>query len=102
MAIFGGNTQQVIIYQSQAKLAALRNALDDVVNFYLWLTAYANSDLVAAGFSSADASALLAAFADGNALCQIYRTGLPPGTYPQPPSAYVYAASQRTIIGPLG
>ena len=48
----------------------------------------------------ADAQSVLSALADANALRQIYETGLPPATYPQPPQAYVYAASQRQVIGP--
>jgi hypothetical protein len=101
MAVFGGITQAYVTNNAQSKLAALRNALDDAENFYLWLSAYSQADLVNLGFSSADAQAILSAAADANALVQLYRTGLPPGTYPQPASAYVYATSQRVIIGPL-
>jgi hypothetical protein len=102
MAIFtSGITQAYVTNNAQAKLAALRNALEDVENFYEWLSAYAESDLETMGFTTADATAIFTAFADANALYQIYTTGLPPGTYPQPASAYVYAASQRVIIGPL-
>jgi hypothetical protein len=101
VAVFGGITQSVVTNNAQQKLANLRNALDDCEGMYLWLSAYSSTDLVNMGFSSGDATDILTAFADANALYQIYSTGLPPGTYPQPSSAYVYAASQRVIIGPL-
>ena len=102
MAIFAaGITQQYVTNNAQAKLAALRKALRDCEDFYLWLSAYAQSDLVNLGFSAADASDIFSAAADANALYQIYVTGLPPGTYPQPASAYIYGASQRVVIGPL-
>lgn len=98
-----GITEAYIVNNAQAKLAALRNALEDCENFYLWLIANSQSDLEAAPISmdTASTSALFTAFADANALYQIYATGLPPSTYPQPASAYVYATSQRVIIGPL-
>ena len=101
MAIFGGITQAYVTNNAQSKLAALRNALDDAENFYLWLSAYSASDLETLGFSATDANDILSAATDANALVQLYRTGLPPGSYPQPGSAYVYAASQRIVIGPL-
>lgn len=95
------NTQQVIAAQAQNRLQQLRNALVSVEQFYQWLSAYSQSDLVSAGFSAADATDILNAFADANALYQIYTTGQPPGTYPQASSAYVYAASQRVVVGPI-
>jgi hypothetical protein len=98
-----GITQQYIVNNAQAKLAALRRALEDVADFYAWLSAYAVADLEAAPVSmdAVSAQAVFNAFADAHALSQVYLTGLPPGTYPQPGSAYVYATSQRVIIGPL-
>lgn len=102
MAIFGGISQAYITNNAQAKLSALRNALIDAEQMYLWLSQYANADLVALGFASADATDILSAFADANALYQIYMTGQAPGTYPQVTGTpYIYAASQRTVIGPL-
>ena len=44
--------------------------------------------------------AVILTIACANALAQLYSTGLPPASYPQPPSAYVYGASQRQVIGP--
>lgn len=84
----------------QGKLVTLRNALEAVADLHGWSSGIAASDLVSLGFSQADANTLLAAIADANAVAQIYSTGLPPSTYPQPGSAYVYAASQRQVIGP--
>jgi hypothetical protein len=98
-----GITQAYIVNNAQAKLATLRNALEDVENFYQWLITNAQTDIEASPISmdTASTSALFTAFADANAMYQIYSTGLPPGTYPQPTSAYTYATSQRVIIGPL-
>lgn len=98
-----GITSAYVVNNAQAKLRALRQALHDVQDFYSWLSAYAASDLEASPVSmdTVSAPALFSAMADANALAQIYLTGLPPGTYPQPTSAYVYANSQRVVMGPL-
>lgn len=96
----GQMTAQGIINSVQSKLANLQNALQAAADTYGWLSAYAVADLEAVGLGAADAQDLLTAAADANALAQINLTGLPPGSYPQPPSDYVYAASQRLIIGP--
>lgn len=98
-----GVTQQFIVNNAQSKLANLRNALVACEQFYLWLSGLSAADLEAAPISldATSATALLSAFADANALYQIFTTGLPPGSYPQPASAYVYGNSQRVIIGPL-
>jgi hypothetical protein len=102
VAIF--NVQAVqqgpLVQAVQSRLVTLRNALDAAVQLQGWASAVAVTDLEGIGFTAADAQALLSAIADANALAQIYLTGLPPSTYPQPASAYVYAASQRAIIGP--
>jgi hypothetical protein len=98
-----GITEAYIVSNAQNKLAALRDALIGCEQFYQWLSVYAQSDLQAAPISmdTASTGSLFSAFADANALYQIYTTGLPPGTYPQPASAYTYATSQRVVIGPL-
>jgi farnesyl diphosphate synthase len=44
--------------------------------------------------------AVRSAVADAHAEYQLYATGTVPGSYPQPASAYVYAASQVRVIGP--
>lgn len=90
--VIAGNVQQ--------RLVALRSALMNAQELFGWSSSVTQADLVSAGFSSADASTLLSAIADANALASIYATGVPPATYPQPASAYVYAASQRQVIGP--
>lgn len=98
-----GITQAYVVNNAQQKLAALRDALTQCEQFYQWLSAYAATDLEAAPISldSVSAPAIFAAFADANALYQIYTTGQAPGSYPQVTGPYVYAASQRVIIGPL-
>ena len=100
MAIYGQLTEAQINQLITQKLIALRDAMDAVRDLYVWTSGLANADLVAAGFASSDAGDILAACSDANALAQIYETGLPPGSYPQPSSAYVYGASQAVVIGP--
>jgi hypothetical protein len=82
-----------------AKLVALRTALEAVNDLQGWASGVAVTDLEGIGFSDTDASALLSAIADAGALYSIYATGQPPDTYPQAASAYVYAASQRQVMG---
>jgi hypothetical protein len=82
------------------KLQALRDALNDCAGFYAWIAGVQQSELETLGLAQADAQALQTAFADANALADFYSTGLPPSSYPQPASSYVYGASQRQIIGP--
>lgn len=103
MAIFAaGITEAYVVNNAQARLSALRRALQDCANMQAWLAGIAQADLVALGFSAADATALLSAMADASALNQVYATGQAPATYPQVTGTpYVYAASQRAIMGPL-
>lgn len=98
-----GITAAYIVNNAQSKLAALRDALIDCEQFYLWLSQYAASDIEAAPVSmdATSATALFSAFADANAMYQVYTTGQAPGTYPQVTGPYNYSASQRVIIGPL-
>ena len=99
--MFGtGLTQAQMLATIQGKLISLRNALEGVQALYGWSSGLSAADLEGIGFSPADAGALLSAMADANALAQIYAAGQPPSTYPQAASAYVYAASQRQVIGP--
>lgn len=102
MAVFNSSqfNTGVVAGSVQQKLIALRNALVSVQELYGWSSGVSAADLEAIGFSAADANALLSAVADANALAQIYTTGQPPNTYPQAASAYVYASSQRQVIGP--
>ena len=97
MAIFGGITQAFITNNAQSRLAVLRRALEDCADFHAWLSAYADTDLVAAGFAQADADAILSAFADANELAVLYNGGVL-GTYTLP---YNFSASSRIVIGPL-
>ena len=98
-----GITEAYIVNNAQNKLDQLRDALIACEQFFLWLKAYAAADLEAAPISmdAASAVALFSAFADADAMYQIYTTGQAPATYPQVTGPYVYAASQRVIIGPL-
>lgn len=95
-----GLTQAQLLSQVQQSLIALRNAINVVGNFESWASGISAADLTPLGFSTADANTLLSAIADAAAVAQLYKTGLPPSTYPQPASAYVYAASQTRVIGP--
>jgi len=95
-----GLTQPQLLANVQTKLLQLRNALESAADLQAWASGIAATDLEALNFTASDAAALLSAIADAGALASIYNTGLPPGTYPQPASAYVYGASQRNVIGP--
>jgi hypothetical protein len=99
MAIVTGGvvTQQVVMSNAQALLVAHRNALEACGDFHSWLSAYAQADLVALGFSSGDAQAILNAFADANEEAVLH-TGGGLGTYTLP---FNFSASQNAVIGPI-
>lgn len=98
MPVFGGITQAYIVNNAQAKLAALRRALEDCENFYQWLSAYSLPDLEAAplGMAAADAQDILNAFADAHGMYVLYTGGTPAAQLP-----YNFGASQRAVTGPL-
>lgn len=100
--ILSSITAAQILQQAQTVLLNLRRSAEAAADLEGWLSGISLSDLTNAGvgFSEGDAQAILTAVADANAIAQIYRTGLPPGSYPQPAQAYVYAASQQIVIGP--
>lgn len=101
MAVTTGLSQAQVQALIIAKLLAHRNALDAIMDLYRWTSGLAASDLAtAAGLSTADANAYLAAVADANAEASLHFNGLPPGTYPQPPVSYPYGASQAQVTGP--
>lgn len=102
MSIFNSSqlTAAVVAGNVQQRLIALRSALEGVQDLAGWSSGVSAADLEAIGFSAADAATLLSAIADAAALADIYATGLPPSSYPQPASAYVYANSQRAVVGP--
>lgn len=81
-------------------LLDLRNVLARLKERYRWTSSVALSDIEGLGIDLVTAQDLLTAVTDANALAQIYDTGLPPGSYPQPASAYPYGASQRAFLGP--
>lgn len=84
----------------QNLLRAHMLALEALADLYAASSGWALADLEAVGFTPADAAAYQAAVADAHAEYLIHTTGLPPGTYPQPASAYVYGASQAAVLGP--
>src|SRR5690348_3829278 len=97
----GGNLNAGVIWnQAVAALKEHRRALEVVNDLYAWSSGVSAADLEAAPYSmsASDAAALLSAIADAHAEYLLHTTGLPPGTYPQPSSAYVYAASQNQVI----
>lgn len=102
MTIFtaGNANTGTIVNRATQFLINLRETFVDISQLQAWMSAQSDGDLEALGFTAGDLSMLRSALADANALGLIYTTGLPPGTYPQPASAYVYATSQRAIIGP--
>lgn len=96
-----GQTQANVLASVQSKLVALRSALDAVAQEYKWSSGVAVSDLVALGFTTADANSILSAVADSNALADYYNSGHPTqGSYPQPTSSYIFGASAAAVIGP--
>jgi hypothetical protein len=100
----GTNGPQIIAL-AQSALVNLRNALESCHDIRQWLAAYSAADLEAApvNLDAASASALLSAFADADALYQMYNTGTlasPPNGYTTP-GTYVFGASQRVVVGPL-
>lgn len=94
-----GTSAEAVANQVIQVLAGLRNALDLAHDAAQWSAGIAHDDLVTFGFPDDDASALQSALADADALYDYYSDGLPPGTYPQPSSSYVYGNSQRLLIG---
>lgn len=97
MAIFGTITQDNVATGAQSRLMTLRRALEAVADFYTWISAYTAADLVALGFTEADAEALLSAFADANELASLYNGNALDSSYTLP---YNFSTSQRKIIGP--
>lgn len=75
-------------------------ALEALNDLYTASSGWAQADLEAVGFAPADAGAYLSAVSDAHAEYLIHTTGLPPSSYPQPPSDYIYAASQAAVLGP--
>lgn len=105
MAVFNAENLSAaqLINTIAGKLERHRAALSDIAELHAWSATVSAADLSAAPISMdpGDANAVLSAISDAYAEFLIHTTGLPPGTYPQPPSAYVYADSQNRVIGPL-
>jgi hypothetical protein len=102
MAIFtaGDANAGTIVNRATQFMINLRQTFADISALQAWIVAQSDSDMESIGFTAGDLSMIRSAIADANALGLIFTTGLPPGTYPQPGSAYVYATSMRAIIGP--
>lgn len=102
MTIFtaGNANVDTVVNRSQQFMINLRDTFESIADMQAWVVAQSDADMESIGFTAGDLSMLRSALADAAALGLIYTTGLPPGTYPQPASAYVYASSQRQIIGP--
>jgi hypothetical protein len=72
-----------------------------VADSYKSTSGIAAADLVTLGFTSADASAILSAVADANAMNDYWTQGHPvSGNYPQPASNYVFGTSAAQVLGP--
>lgn len=94
-----------LIAQAQRELSALAAALTAIQHTQQWLSGLSLTDLEGTapnglGLSAGYAQALKSAYADADALRQIYQAGQPPSTYPQAATAYVYETSQAPVIGP--
>ena len=85
-----------------ADLLELRTVLGRLRERFRWTSSVALADIEGLGIDPVTAQSILTAVADANAFAQLYDTGMPPAAYPQPPTAYVYGASQRALIGPQG
>ena len=104
MAVFGGVNGAQIQNAAVTLCKALRDDLAHITQLQQYLAGLSVADLTSllspSPTAAADAQDIMSAVADAAALASIYSTGQPPGTYPQAPAAYVYANSQRVIIGP--
>jgi hypothetical protein len=101
MFAYGLSQEQVLSLVQQALLLH-RNGLEAMEHLHSWSAGISSADLVALGFASADADAILASIADGYAEYQIHLSGQAPSTYPQVTGTpYVYSASQNAVIGPV-
>jgi hypothetical protein len=100
-AVATGLSPQQIQALIQQRLLALRVAYNSIIDLYRWTSGLAASDLAtAAGLSTGDAGTYLSAVSDAYAEAQIHYSGLPPLSYPQPSSDYIYSTSQSQVIGP--
>jgi hypothetical protein len=80
------------------KLAALRDAFEDIEDVYQWMSAYTLSDLEAPplAMDPDDAQAILNALADAH---DLYQTGLGTTGFPTATPPYNFFASMRMITG---
>lgn len=97
----GPTTATELIDAVKRALINHRESLQTLGDLHDWSSGISLSDLTSApvNMSSTDAQAILTAINDAHAEYLIHTTGLPPNTYPQPASAYIYEASQNAVIG---
>lgn len=94
--MFAGNATMVTVAQTAGqRCLALRTAFEGITDFENWLTAQADADLTALGFSTQDITFLRSAFADLNDLATKYNGGA--GTIALP---YNYTVNSKQVIGP--
>jgi len=95
-----GQTKENVLATVISNLTALRSALARVQQENQWAAGVQVSDLVALGFTSADATVILGACADSDALAAYWNTGAPPAQYPQPASDYAFNTFAKQLLGP--
>lgn len=98
MPVFGGLTPQQFINYAQLALVRHRDALLDVKKVSDGIAGYSQQDLINAGLTAAEASAITAAIADGMGEYNIHYSGSDPRN---PGAGYIYASSQEAVIGPI-
>lgn len=98
MAMFGQLNASVTIQQVQQKFSAMFNAMEDLEDIYLWMSAYTITDLEGPPFSlpAADAQMILNALADVH---DWYQTGQGTAGFPLPALPYNFFASMRAVTG---
>lgn len=97
MALFSGVANQGLIAQTASQRAfAVRDALTSAQEFYAWISAQADADLTAIGFSATDISFMRSMAADLNALGNIYHGLAPGGSYVLP---FPFVNSSVQVIG---
>jgi len=89
--------QGMIAATAQTAALNVRNGLISAHNFQNWISALADTELTALGFSANDVQLMRNMAADLDALWKVYYNQPLPPTYTLP---YNFAASSTEIIGP--
>lgn len=95
-----GQTKENVLATVISNLTQLRSALARVQQENQWAAGVQASDLVTLGFTEADATVILGACADADALAGYWNTGTPPPQYPQPATDYAYNTFAKQLLGP--